>query len=200
VPHGLALDVAAAAPTAGTTGLSIIDELEPAEAQVILIVGAGGGVGTFATQFALNAGAWVIVNVNATAEDRMRSYGVQETVVRPRQSVTEAVLHAHPRGVDALVDLVSDAAAFASLTSLVRPGGTAISTQYVAEVEMLQSQGIRGVNFRLRQTSELLERVGRALADHMVTVPPLTFVALEEVPGLFESQGRAPDGKTVIVL
>jgi NADPH2:quinone reductase len=200
VPNGLALDLAAAAPTAGTTGLSLVDLLDPAEAQVVLIVGAGGGVGTFATQFAVNAGASVIVNVNATAEARMHSYGVRETIVRARQSVAEAVRHSHPEGVDALIDLVSDATAFASMTSLVRPGGTAISTQYVADLEMLQSHGIRGVNFALRQTSELLERVGRALIGGTVTVPPITYVALDDVPAIFGSQGRLnPEGKTVII-
>jgi NADPH:quinone reductase len=201
VPIGLAFDVAAAAPTAGTTGLSLVDLLEPADGQVVLIAGAGGGVGTFATQFAHNAGASVIAFINATAKRRMRSYGVQEIVVRSQQSVIETVRSAHPDGVDVLIDLVSDASAFASKASLVRPGGTAISTRYVADVEGLQSRGIRGVNFALRQTSELLERVGRALAERTVTVPPITYVALDDVPALFESQGRPnPDGKTVIIL
>src|SRR6202046_2204990 len=71
VPVGLDLVLAAAAPTAGTTGLSLIDLLEPAEGQIVLIVGAGGGVGTFATQFAVNAGASVIANVNAGAAGRV---------------------------------------------------------------------------------------------------------------------------------
>jgi NADPH:quinone reductase-like Zn-dependent oxidoreductase len=200
VPDGLDLDVAAAAPTAGTTGLSLIDLLEPAESQVVLIVGAGGGVGSFATQFAVDAGASVIANINATAEDRMRSYGVKETIVRSKRTVTEAVRASHPDGVDAIIDLVSDARAFASMTSLVRPGGTAISTQYVADLESLPSQGIRGINFALRQTSELLERVGTALVDRTVTVPPITRVALDDVPALFGSHGPNRDGKTVIIL
>jgi NADPH:quinone reductase len=201
VPDGLDLDVAAAAPTAGTTGLSLIDLLEPADGQVILIVGAGGGVGTFATQFAVNAGAIVMANINATAEDRMRSYGVLETIVRSKQSVTEEVRQSYPDGVDALIDLVSNATEFASMASLVRPGGTAISTQYVADLEALQSQGISGVNFALRETSELLERVGKALVDGAVTVPPIRHIALDDVPAMFEGPGQPyPDGKTVIML
>jgi NADPH2:quinone reductase len=201
VPNGLALDLAATAPTAGTAGLSLVDLLDPAEAQVVLIVGAGGGVGTFATQFAVNAGASVIVNINATAEPRMRSYGVQETIVRSHLSVVEAVRQSHPDGVDALIDLVSDPTAFASMASLVRPGGTAVSTQYVADTEALQSRGIRGVNFALRQSSELLERVGQALVDGTVTVSPITYLVLDDVPAIFGSHSRLnPDGKTVIIL
>jgi NADPH2:quinone reductase len=201
VPNGLDLDLAAAAPTAGTAGLSLVDLLEPAEGQVVLIVGAGGGVGTFATQFAVNGGASVIAIINAAAEDRMRSYGVWKTIVRSKLSVREALRHSHPDGIDVLIDLVSDATAFASMASLVRPGGTAISTQYVADLEALQSKGICGVNFALRQTSELLERVGQALVHHTVTAPPITHIALDDVPAMFGPQRRCnPDGKTVIIL
>lgn len=56
VPDGLDLVLAAAAPTAGGTGLSLVDLVEPLEDQVVLIIGAGGGVGTFVTQFAVRAG------------------------------------------------------------------------------------------------------------------------------------------------
>jgi NADPH2:quinone reductase len=201
VPDRLDLVLAAAAPTAGATGLSLVDLLEPAEGQVVLIVGASGGVGTFATQFAVNAGASVIANINAAAEDRVRSYGVQEVIVRSGAPVTEVVRRSHPDGVDVLIDLVGDARAFASTASLVRPGGTAVSTQYVADLEGLQAQGVQGLNFALRQNSELLERVAQALVDHTVIEPPLTRISLDDVPAMFGSQGRpTPDGKTVIVL
>jgi NADPH:quinone reductase-like Zn-dependent oxidoreductase len=201
VPGGLDLMRAAAAPTAGTTGLSLIDLLEPAEGQIVLIVGAGGGVGTFATQFAVNEGASVIANVNAGAEDRVRAYGVEEVIVRSSAPVTEVIHSLYPDGIDVLIDLVGSERAFASAASLVRPGGTAISTQYVADLEGLQAKGVRGRNFALRQSTELLERVAEALVDRTVTEPPLTQVSLEDVPAIFGSHASlAPDGKIVIVL
>ena len=160
VPDGVDLVVAAAAPTAGLTGLSLVELVEPLDDQVVLIIGAAGGVGTFATQFAVDAGAKVIANVNAGAEDRMRSYGVKETIIRSEESVKDAVRQSHPDGVDVLIDLVSEAKSFASNATFVRLGGTAITTQYVADLEALQASGIRGVNFALRATSDLLERVG----------------------------------------
>jgi hypothetical protein len=97
--------------------------------------------------------------------------------------------------------LVSDVRDFASIASLVRPGGTAVSTRYVADLERLQAQGILGRNFALRQSSDLLERVARALAKGIVNEPPITQIALEDVPGLFDPEWHpSPDGKTVIVL
>jgi NADPH:quinone reductase len=201
VPDGLDLALAASAPTAGGTGLSLIDVLDPLQDQVVLLIGAGGGVGTFASQFAVNAGASVIANINADDVDRISSYGVSETVVRSEISVMDAVRASHPDGVDALIDLVSDAAAFARTSALVRPGGVAVTTQYVADLEALRSSGVRGVNFALRMTRELIERVGRALAEHAVQPPPISRITLEDVPPTFGTQSRSRRGcKTVIIL
>jgi hypothetical protein len=103
--------------------------------------------------------------------------------------------------VDALIDLVSDAAAFARTSALVRPGGVAVTTQYVADLEALRSSGVRGVNFALRMTRELIERVGRALAEHAVQPPPISRITLEDVPPTFGTQSRSRRGcKTVIIL
>lgn len=201
VPDGVDLVVAAALPTAGVTGLSVVDLVEPLDDQVVLIIGAGGGVGAFVTQFAVNAGARVIANIDVAAEDRMRAYGVKETIVRPQVSVKEAVGVSHPDGVDVLIDLVSDAKAFASNAMDVRPGGTAITTQYVADLEALEASGIRGVNFALRFTSDLLERVGKAVAGRTIVAPPITRISLDDVAGLLRAKAQShANGKTVIVL
>jgi NADPH:quinone reductase-like Zn-dependent oxidoreductase len=201
VPDGLDLIQAAAAPTAGGTGLSLIELVEPLDDQSVLIIGAGGGVGTFATQFAVNAGASVSVNINADAEERMRSYGVTRAIVRSSESVADAMHQTHPDGVDVLIDLVGDAKSFAAMATLVRPGGSAVTTQYVADLEALRSRGIRGVNFALRQTSELLQKVAESLAARTVVEPPIIRTTINDVPSLFgpEAPPRA-DGKTVIVL
>jgi NADPH:quinone reductase-like Zn-dependent oxidoreductase len=201
VPDGLDLIQAAAAPTAGGTGLSLIELVEPLDDEVVVIIGAGGGVGSFATQFAVNAGASVTVNINAEAKERMWSYGVTQAVIRSTDSVADAVRQQHPEGVDVLIDLVSDAKAFAAIATLVRPGGTAVTTQYVADLESLRSSGVRGVNFALRQTSELLQRVADALATKSVVDPPITRITLDDVPKMFGPDAPpTAEGKTVIVL
>lgn len=201
LPDGLDPAVAASAPTAGGTGLGLIDLLEPLDDQAVLVIGAAGGVGTFTTQFAVNAGAKVIANVNAAAESRMRAYGVTETVIRTQASVKEALGRSHPEGVDVLIDLVSDAKVFASNASLVRPGGRAVTTQYVANLEALQASGICGANFALRVTRDLLERVAQAISGGEILEPPVTRVRLEDVPDMIRT-GTHPraGGKMVIVL
>jgi NADPH:quinone reductase len=199
VPEGLDLIVAAAIPTVGGTGLTLVESLEPLADQSVVIVGAGGGVGSFATQYAVMVGARVIANVRAPAQERVRSYGAAETIDHTMVPLTEAVRQAHPDGIDVLVDLASDAQSFASLASLVRPGGAAVSTRYVADTRALSASGVRGANFALRQTSEVLERVAKDLIDHRVVPPPMTHIALAEVPAAMASRSH-DDVKTVIVL
>jgi NADPH2:quinone reductase len=201
VPDGLDLVCAATAPTAGGAGMSLVDLVEPLEGQVVLVIGAGGGVGSFATQFAVNAGGLVIANINASAESRMRSYGVDRTIVRSVASAADVVRRFYPDGVDILIDLVSDARGFAAVAGLVRPGGTAITTQYVADLADLRSRGIRGVNFALRMTTDLLERVAQALVERKVAEPPITRISLDEAPSITGiSNHPKPGGKVVIVL
>jgi NADPH:quinone reductase len=201
VPTGLDDVVAAALPTAGGAGLALVDLLEPVADKTVLIVGAGGGVGSFATQFAANAGGNVIANVRDDDAERMRAYGATETIDHTATPLPDAVRHAHPDGIDALLDLVEGATDFAALASLVRPGGSAVTTQYVADEAVLRAAGVTGINFALPSSSELFERVAEAVAHGRIVAPPITSISLDEVPAALSSaQGRPASGKTVIAL
>ncbi len=201
VPVGLDDVVAAALPTAGGSGLALVDLLKPLTDKMVLIVGAGGGVGSFATQFAASAGGRVIANVRDDDAERMRAYGATETIDHTAVSLPDAVRREHPDGIDALLDLVSDATGFAALASLVRPGGSAVTTQYVADEQALRAAGVTGVNFALPMSSELLERVAEAVADGRIVAPPITRISLEDAPAaLNPAPARPASGKTVITL
>jgi NADPH:quinone reductase-like Zn-dependent oxidoreductase len=198
VPEGLDPVAAAALPTAGVTGLEIVESLEPVAGKTVLIVGAAGGVGSFATQFAANAGAHVIAVARAASDERMRAYGAAETIDYTAVPVTDAVRWAHPGGIDVLVDVASDATGFATLASLVHTSGTALTTRYVADADTLASRGVTGVNFRVSVSSGLLKRLADAVVSGRIAVPPITRVALDDVPSL--SDNGPADGKTVITL
>ncbi len=201
VPDGLDLVVAAALPTAGMTGLSLVEGLTPLAGKTVLIVGAGGGVGSFASQFAVAAGARVIASVRPDMAQRLRGYGVAETVDHTRAPLADAVRQAHPDGIDVLMDLASDAGGFAALAALVRRGGTAVTTRYVADVEALKGAGVTGTNFGLQPSAALLERVADALVRGQIVAPPITRIALDQVPVLLSGAKSVPaDGKTVVTL
>src|SRR5580693_615871 len=171
--------------------------------QTVLIVGAGGGVVDGFTQFAVNAGARVIANVRAASAGRMRGYGAAETVDHTEVALSDALRQAHPDGIDVLIDLVSDADGFAAFAALVRPGGTAVTTKYVADPGALAAAGVTGTNFNFAQnvSGELLEQVADALVGGRIAAPPITRITLEQAPAaLNPAQAGRADGKTVITL
>src|SRR3954452_7976797 len=51
-PDGLSFTEAAAIPLAGSTALDAVDAVDPGPGETVLVVGATGGVGSFAVQFA----------------------------------------------------------------------------------------------------------------------------------------------------
>jgi NADPH:quinone reductase len=201
VPAGLDPAVAAGVPTVGMSGLAIVESLAPLRGKTVLIVGAGGGVGSFATQFAVAAGARVIANVRAANDERMRSYGVTETVDHTVAPLPLQVEQAHADGIDVLIDLASDAEAFAALAALVHEGGTALTTRYVASPDDLEARSVTAVNFQLPASAELLQRVADALVSGRIVAPPITRISLAETLSVLAADnGGAPDGKIVIVL
>jgi NADPH:quinone reductase len=198
IPAGLDPVGAAALPTAGVTALEIIESLEALAGKSVLLVGAAGGVGSFATQLAVNAGARVIAVAGPDARDRMQTYKVAHTVDYTAGAVPVALTRVCPDGVDVVIDLASDADAFSSLASLVRPGGTALTTRGVADAAALAASNVNGVNFVASVTSAQLTQLANAVVTGDVAVPPITRIKLAEVP-LLAAAAHA-DGKTVIVL
>jgi NADPH:quinone reductase-like Zn-dependent oxidoreductase len=105
-PTSVDVATAGAAPLAAITALSAIEALQLAEADTVLIVGATGGVGSFAVQLAVQAGAIVIAPALPEDEAYLRDLGVAQLLPRGGD-VAAAVLAQYSEGVDAVLDLVN---------------------------------------------------------------------------------------------
>ena len=112
---------------AATTAMSAVEAIDPSEGATVLIVGATGGVGTFAIQIGAARGAHVIASVMPGDEDVVTGLGAAETVDYSND-VIGAVRERYPDGIDAVIDLVHrDPGEFGALAGLVRAGGSAAS-------------------------------------------------------------------------
>jgi len=189
--------VAAALPTAGMAALTMLEEVGAGPGKTVLIVGATGGVGSFATQLAAAAGARVIATATPAAAERILRYGAAEIVDHQQAPVADQV----PAGIDALIDVVSDAGTFAANAALVRPGGTAVTTVFVADVDALAKRDVRGININAKARPHLLDRLAAAVIAGTLEVPVEAEVPLDAAPDALTRirAGRA-NGKTVIVL
>ncbi|HWF39895.1 MAG TPA: NADP-dependent oxidoreductase, partial [Candidatus Acidoferrales bacterium] len=140
IPGKMEFAVAAALPTSGLTALQAIrDYVQPKPGARILIHGAAGAIGSFATQIANRWGAQVIGTASGEDIVYLRSLGHVQ-VVDYKQERFESVGQ-----VDAVLDLVGGETAVRSF-AVVKKGGVMVSTVGAANAEMAERAGIRGVN------------------------------------------------------
>ena len=126
-PEALSDPDAGSLGVAGTTAMSAVEAVGPGDGSTVLIVGATGGVGSFAIQLAALRGAHVIASVRPGDEDFVTGLGAAEKVDYTGDVVAE-MRRRYPNGMDAVIDAVNrDQAAFAGLVALVRDGGRAAS-------------------------------------------------------------------------
>jgi NADPH:quinone reductase-like Zn-dependent oxidoreductase len=99
-PQRLTFEQAAAVPVSGTTAIQALrDKGEVQPGQSVLVIGAGGGVGTFTVQIGKALGA-IVTGVASTSKlDLVRSIGADEVIDYTREDFTDG-----SRRWDVLVD------------------------------------------------------------------------------------------------
>jgi NADPH2:quinone reductase len=173
VPSGLALAAAGTAPLAGITALMSVDAVNLSEGDSVLIVGATGGVGSFAVQLAAKVGARVIAPALPEDEDYLRGLGVSDVVARDGD-VVATVRDLAPGGVDALIDLINYAPG--TYDAALKDGARAASPTGAA------GEGPGRAMIMAAPTNENLQRLGGLLVDGTLRVPVQATYELDQAP------------------
>lgn len=190
---------AAALPLAGVSALMCVEAAAPKAGDVVVIVGASGGIGSYAVQLAAERGAHVI---GVTSKDRIeyvKSLGAHEVIDRTAGDVLEALKSKHADGVASIVDTGSDAASLARLSETVRKGGTVISMKGAAAIEELAKRDVQGVNISTRVTTERLTQLVHLIADGKLKAPRIRTFSLEQAGDAFELMGQGGAGGKLVV-
>lgn len=126
-PENLSAEEAAGIPLAGLTAYqSLYDAGRLQENQTVLILGASGGVGSFAIQLAKEKGAKVIGVASEKNHSFMKDLGADYTVDYKSTHIGEAAKEIFPEGVDLIFDCTSGESLQQSLKAL-KPSGTLVS-------------------------------------------------------------------------
>ncbi|HEY4440893.1 MAG TPA: zinc-binding dehydrogenase [Candidatus Elarobacter sp.] len=187
MPTGLRYEDAAALPTAGLTALAALDALGVGAETSVAIVGAHGGVGSFATQIARVRGADVI------------------EVDRDSGDWVGKLLTEYPNGIDAVLDVANGPEAINGDLRALRPGGRIASTINALDEKPLRDAGYEPHNIGLF-SSEQASAAGLALLAGMVLDKTIEVRIAETVPlenaGSVIERGRRgalkKGGKTVV--
>jgi NADPH:quinone reductase-like Zn-dependent oxidoreductase len=179
---------AAALPTPGLTAMDLVDAVDTREGETILIVGATGGVGSYATQLAARRGAHVIATGRKTNEALLRRLGAAETIDHTTEDLVDAVRMAQPGGIDSVIDLVSDREALGRISMLVNEGGRLASSVYAADMEWLARRGIGATNVSMQPDARRLEELSRMVDAGELSVRLDRTYPLEKAPEALEER------------
>lgn len=196
---------AASLPTAGLTALAALEWLRVGKGTTLLVVGATGGVGTFAVQIAHDREARVIGIARSTSAELARELGVEEFVAYDREDVRAAVKAAHPDGVDAVLDLVDDSNEIKTMADVVRADARLVSTIGAADVDWFAQRNVAALNLVTANTPQSSHAGLRTLME-LVEQQRIRVVIAQERPlaeaadALAQSKGGSVNGKIVITV
>lgn len=194
-PASLSFDEAATISGGATTAWEALFDRGGLQAgQRVLILGAAGGVGSFAVQLARWKGAQVIGTTGAANVDFVRSLGA-ETVVDYTSTLVEQVVH----DVDLVVDTVGGQTLESAWPAIKRQG-TLVSTAGLPSREKARELGIRALFFSGgRPSSERLQTIAQLIDEGQVKVTLARIFPLREASLAHELSQRG-HGRGRIVL
>lgn len=208
-PPGLTFEAAAALPVSGTTALQAVrDAGKVRPGQRVMVIGAGGNVGSFAVQLAAELGARVTGVASGGKADLVTALGAEKFIDYTRESLTSAGPH------DVVIDTAGNRP-LRDLRALLTERGTAVvvgpglatqsplggmerqfRTMFVSPFVRQRLTGILGIT-RPRDLDTLADlTVHGRITPAVDSVRPLA-EASDAVRVLGEGHGR---GKTVLVL
>jgi NADPH:quinone reductase-like Zn-dependent oxidoreductase len=204
IPDGVADEQAAALPIAAITALGSVELLGVSAQQLVVVMGATGGVGGYAVQIARSRSAHVIATVRGDV-DAARSLGAHEVYDTRTGDFVEALSASHPDGVDAVLDLVHDSDAIRGDAEILKAGGSLVSTVHAADQGWFGKRHITAHNISSTTNSlsspQGLGEVAGKLADGTITARITSTIELDGAGQLLDTLRQAGlRGKAVIRL
>ena len=199
-PGSLDFERAACIGLAALTAYRCVEAIEASEGDVVLVVGATGGVGAYSVQLAAARGATVLASALPRDDGWIRGLGASE-IVDYSGDVVAPIRERHPGGVDALVVAAHVGDGFGALADLVKDGGRVASTVGGADVEGLAQRGVTATNVIGHADPEAFAGVIGMAADGTLSVPITRTFAFDELPQALRLVGaESSRGKFAVVV
>ena len=190
-PAGMSFEEAAALPLAGLTALQTVRRAGVSAGSTVLVHAAAGGVGSFATQLAVAAGARVVGTASPRNHDYVRSLGAEP--VTYGEGLVEAARTLAPEGFDAILDFVGGPA-LKTVPELLREGGV------VASVADHKARDVYGGQYIwVRPNPDDLAELAELVANGQLKVELARVVGLDGAADAYrELEGGHVRGKLVV--
>jgi NADPH2:quinone reductase len=166
VPDALDDVTAAAVPLNALTARAALELAGVRAGQTVLITGAGGGVGGFAVQLAVGAGAHVLAVASTGDEAYVTGLGAKDVLGRAAtpEDLVRSVRALAPDGVDVVLD---PAGIGGALIGAVRDGG--VFATPVSPAAPAQERDIRVARVQVKPDASALGELLQAAADGRIS-------------------------------
>lgn len=190
---------AAAIPVAGVTALTMVETASVSDGDVVVAIGATGGVGSYLVQLAAKRGARVLAISSAANAEYAQRLGAADAIDYAAGDVVEAVRSLAPDGVDVIAEMHGGDDT-ARLAELVRSGGRVVSAVGGADEESLKARGIQAANITGMVSTTSLEALAGMLERGEIVSPEIKTFPLAEAAEAFEQVATGHTrGKIVVV-
>lgn len=127
-PAALDFERAAAIPEAGLTANTMVRAADLKAGQTVLIIGATGGLGLFATQLAKAEGVRVVATGKVEDEQYLRQLGADEVIDYASGDVITQMVQRYPKGIDVVLDVINAGESLLRDAEVLRESGTLVSS------------------------------------------------------------------------
>jgi NADPH:quinone reductase-like Zn-dependent oxidoreductase len=194
-PAAVSWEVAGALFVAGATGFATVRAVSPTAGEAVVIAGAGGGVGVFAVQLALRAGARVVALASERHHAWLRERGA--VPVAYGDGVGERIAAAADgTPVSAFIDLVGES--YVELALALGIPRDRIDT--IVDFPAIAKYGVKSEGGAAAASAATLAELAKAIAAGDLVVPIQRTYPLDEVRAAFtELEAGHVAGKIVLI-
>ena len=160
IPDSIDYATAAALPTAGSTALQLVRDVAQARPGITLLIhGAAGGVGSFATQIAKKLGARVIGTASGEDIEYLKSLGVDQVIDYKKERFEDKI-----KEPDVVIDLVGGDT-LAHSYPVLKKGGILVTTVQPVDEQAAKKAGIRALMMIMQRKAADLAELARLVAE-----------------------------------
>jgi NADPH:quinone reductase-like Zn-dependent oxidoreductase len=180
-PANLSMVEAASIPLTGLTAYqSLFDAGRLSAGETVFILGASGGVGSSAVQFAHHKGARVVALASGKNEGYLKQLGADKVIDYERGDFIQTLGEWMPHGVDLVFDCIgADTLARAKLC--VRNGGRVVSISDAEGGEGLANRDVKFEYVFVEPNSDQLERIRTLIEGGDFTANVTATFSLDQV-------------------
>src|SRR5262245_31154474 len=183
------------------TAAAAVDSAAPGPGDTVVLLGATGGVGSYATQLAASAGASVTAVTLGDYADYARSLGAAEAIDYTATDPIASLRDSHQGGIDCLIDVAGLAELTFGVTDLVHSGARVVSIGIPPDAEALAGREIQGVFANRFMAEHRFPELAARVAAGEIALPAIQTFGFDDVAAALGLQAtRHVRGKVAVLM